>query len=483
MCEYAAHAGLRIAREFEDAETAKHQGRTAFGEMIRFFRENPDCRILLVEKTDRLYRNLKDWVTIDELDLEIHFVKENVVLTKDSKSHEKLMHGIKVLMAKNYIDNLAEEAGKGMREKAEQGLWPSYAPIGYVNTAREDGKRVIEPDPATAPIITQLFKWYATGNHSLEELTRMAESAGLRSKKGHAVPKPSIHRILQNRIYYGDFTWKGRVYEGTHMPLVSRDLWEHAQEVLADHSGGRRRTPKPDFAFSGVIRCGHCGCSLVAERKKGKYIYYHCTGYKGKCGEPYAREELLEERFSDLLRGLSFSETTLEWVTEALRQSHKDEKQHHAEAVERLQAEFNRLRDRIDAAYEDKLDGRIDGEYFDRKESEWRTEQARVLRDIERHKAASESYIEEGVRVLELAARAHRLFLQQKPAEKRRLLKALLSNCTWANGELHAEFRQPFNMIAVTAEEHRRKKAAGASPSDLLETWRGRRDSNSRPPA
>jgi hypothetical protein len=37
-----------------------------------------------VEKTDRLYRNLKAEVTIDELSLEIHSVKENIVLTGDS---------------------------------------------------------------------------------------------------------------------------------------------------------------------------------------------------------------------------------------------------------------------------------------------------------------------------------------------------------------------------------------------------------------
>lgn len=63
---------------------------------------------MLVEKTDRLYRNLKDWVTVDELDVELHFPKEGVVLSRDSHSSEKFMHGIKVLMAKNYIDNLSE---------------------------------------------------------------------------------------------------------------------------------------------------------------------------------------------------------------------------------------------------------------------------------------------------------------------------------------------------------------------------------------
>ena len=74
---------------------------------------------MLVEKTDRLYRNLKDWITLDELDIEVHLVKEGVVLSRESRSSEKFMHGIKVLMAKNYIDNLSEETRKGMTEKAQ----------------------------------------------------------------------------------------------------------------------------------------------------------------------------------------------------------------------------------------------------------------------------------------------------------------------------------------------------------------------------
>ena len=69
--------------------------------MVAFLKANPRVRIILVEKTDRFYRNLKDWVTLDDLDLEIHFVKENVVLSPDARSSEKFMHGIKVLMAKN----------------------------------------------------------------------------------------------------------------------------------------------------------------------------------------------------------------------------------------------------------------------------------------------------------------------------------------------------------------------------------------------
>ena len=64
-----------------------------------------------------------------------------MILSEDSRSSEKFMHGIRVLMAKNYIDNLSEEATKGLREKASQGIWPSMAPLGYLNCAREDGRR------------------------------------------------------------------------------------------------------------------------------------------------------------------------------------------------------------------------------------------------------------------------------------------------------------------------------------------------------
>jgi len=114
--EYAVTQDFTVTQEYVDVETAKETGRSAFGDMVSFLGRKASARILLVEKTDRLYRNLKDWVTLDELDLEIHLVKEGVILSRDSRSSEKFMHGIKVLMAKNYIDNLSEEARKGMLE-------------------------------------------------------------------------------------------------------------------------------------------------------------------------------------------------------------------------------------------------------------------------------------------------------------------------------------------------------------------------------
>jgi len=83
-----------------------------------------------------------------------------------------------VLMAKNYIDNLSNETPKGMTEKAEQGIWPSYSPFGYRNVVGQNGKESIEPDPDLASGVRQMFEWYATRRHSVREITRMARGEG-----------------------------------------------------------------------------------------------------------------------------------------------------------------------------------------------------------------------------------------------------------------------------------------------------------------
>src|SRR5204862_4032803 len=121
-------------------------------------------------------------------DIEIHLAKEGVVLSKDSRSSEKFMHGIKVLMAKNYIDNLSEEARKGMTEKAAQGYWPTLAPLGYRNIRNDAGRKVIAVDPEIAPIIARLFELCGTGKIGRASCRERVEMSGveelLKKKRG-----------------------------------------------------------------------------------------------------------------------------------------------------------------------------------------------------------------------------------------------------------------------------------------------------------
>ena len=484
--DYASANGFALAQEYVDVETAKHTGRTAFGEMIAYLKVHPAIRVLLVEKTDRLYRNLKDWVTIDELDIEIHFPKEGVVLSRDSRSSEKFMHGIKVLMAKNYIDNLSEEARKGQQEKAEQGIWPTKCPLGYRNAVGPDGKKIIVTDPAVAPVITKMFQRYATGQYSLQEVALMAHGDGLAYRKsGAKVPVSSIHKILHNRLYTGWFEWKGKLIQGRHEALVTIDLWERAQDVLAGRFAKKHRRVTHDFAFSGLMTCAHCGCSIVGEIKKQRYVYYHCTGYAGKsegtpgtCHRKYVREEVLEQQFTEMLGRLRFDDEVLAWVRDALRASHADERRDHEEAIARLRAEHKRLGDRINAMYIDKLDGKIGGNFNDQFAGQWREEQARCQREIDCHESAEQSYMDDGIRILELAQNAQRLFARQEPRQKRRLLNFVLSNCIWDDGKITPTFRQPFDLLTETTAIAARQEAATVANSGKNEIWLGDLDSN-----
>jgi site-specific DNA recombinase len=128
--------------------------------------------------------------------------------------------------------------------------------------------------------------------------------------------------------------------------------------------------------------------------------------------------------------------------------------------------------------YVDKLDGRVDAALFDKMAAEWRAEQARCQGQIDRHQEADKSYMDEGVQILELARNAQRLFERQEPRQKRRLLNFVLSNCTWEDGEVVANFREPFDLLAETTAIAARHEADNTAKSAKNEIWLGDLDSN-----
>ena len=152
---------------------------------------------------------------------------------------------------------------------------------------------------------------------------------------------------------------------------------------------------------------------------------------------------------------------------------HADERHEHEEAIKRLQAEHRRLGERISTMYVDKLDGKIGGDFFDKMAGQWREEQRRLQQDVERHEEAEQSYMDEGVRILELARNAQALFEQQPAREKRRLLNFVLSNCAWEDGEVVATFRQPFDLLAETTAVAARSSAVDGLNSSKNEIWLG----------
>ncbi|WP_245442345.1 hypothetical protein [Mesorhizobium hawassense] len=175
---------------------------------------------------------------------------------------------------------------------------------------------------------------------------------------------------------------------------------------------------------------------------------------------------------------MHFDEEILEWVKAALMASHADDRREHEQAIHRCQVEYKRLDDRLHAMYLDKLDDRIDTAFYDRMSAQWRTEQTRLLREIERHGSAEESYMADGIRLLELGRNASRLFAKQPVHEKKRLLNLVLSNCQWDKGDVHAVCRQPFDLLAETVASGTTVGAQQTALSSGSPVWLGNLDSN-----
>ncbi len=481
---YAQKYGYEVVREFIDVETAKQSGRTQFNNMVVFLEENPEVRIILCEKTDRLYRNFKDYVTIDELDVTLIFVKEGSLLNRHSRSHEKFIHGIKVLMAKNYIDNLSEETRKGLLEKAEEGEFPAYAPLGYLH---DKINKTIQLDKERAPIISEMFELYAIGKYSIRRLQRYVTEQGLLSRKGNVVARSSIAEMLKNPFYYGDFIWNGKQYHGKHPPIIDKVLFDRVQAVIRNKN--RTRASVRDFAYTGLLRCAECGCSITAEIKKDRYIYYHCTFDKGRCGGSYVREEELERQFGEIFKQFEFSQVVFDWTKEALKLSQQEKAEFHRKAIEKLNAKYFKLQNRIDQIYLDKLDGEITESFYRKHVNQWREEQEHIQEQIRQHQKADENYIEEGIKLLEIAKNAYRFFKGKSKSERVELIRFILPDSKLHNGKIEPVFKPPFDVIWKLAQETRKyfptsksiKKQAAEAISAACPTALPRTDSNCRP--
>ncbi len=478
--EYAASHGFQILEEFIDVETAKKSGRTNFTRMLAYVRKrkvNPP--VVLVEKTDRLYRNLKDWVIVDEMKTEIHLVKENVVISEDSRSSEKFMHGIKVLMAKNYVDNLSEEVKKGMFMKAEEGHWPSRAPFGYLN--RRDGdKSYIVPDPERALMVRNLFEMYDKGGHSIEDLATYARSFGLTGRLGGKLLPGQIHIILRNPIYAGQFRFAGTLYRSKDPTLVSADLFERVQARLDGHPDTR---PGPrNLLYQGLMTCGHCGAKVTGEVHKGKYTYYRCAQLCTKDKYTYVREERIAELLAQtVVRGLQLPADKLAFAARTLKLARVDIVRETEVRLADARARYDRLKRLLDKAYEDKLDGRIDDAFFARKRLEWEEGMQIAHEDVSRYTRSDLKVMDTALEVLELVSSAYEAFIRKEPSQQRKLLNLLLSNCELRSGTLYPAYRKPFDALAEFASDKNTDGAESATSDLRHQVWSGRRDLNPRP--
>src|SRR3990172_8327876 len=315
--EYAKKETLNIVREFVESKTAKEPGREIFNDMVASIEKN-EAEGILAWHPDRLARNSIDGGRI------IYLVDTGKITTLkfptfwfDPTPQGKFMLSIAFGQSKYYIDNLSENIKRGIRQKLRNGIWPAWAPLGYVN---DKNARCIAVDKEKAKYIKRAFEMYSTGEYPLAQIRKIINSLGLVGKKGKMLSVSNYQYMLKNKIYYGIIEYNGELYDGKHEPIITKKLFDSVQEVMANKSKPKSPKLKP-YAYRGFFRCGECGCFITTETQKG-HNYLRCTKRKNPCEQKYVREEIITSQIKEEIKKVSLP---LDWVNWMIKENRKDQ--------------------------------------------------------------------------------------------------------------------------------------------------------------
>jgi len=328
--EFAKRENLNIAQEFIEKQSAKIPGRPIFNEMMKRI-EKGDADCILCWHPDRLARNSVDGGQI------IYFLDIGNLASLKFPSHwfentpqGKFSLSMAFVQSKYYVDSLSENTKRGLRQKVRMGIFPSQAPIGYINDSRT---KTIVVEKKKAKILRLAFEKYVKGNMRLEDIANFLAKNGISTRSGKRISKTRVSFILSNPFYVGLFNYAKELHEGKHEPIISKKLFDEAQEMLKSRGQPERKPQNEPQPFCGLISCASCGMMITGEhkfkqQKNGnvhEYTYYHCTKKRKdfKCPEPAVREKELDRQLSSLIQKVSLPK---DWAEELLKMAQNDHK-------------------------------------------------------------------------------------------------------------------------------------------------------------
>jgi site-specific DNA recombinase len=254
------------------------------------------------------------------------------------------------------------------------------------------------------------------------------------TETGLRISRAYLETILKNPFHIGRFVGRGVEYKGTHAPLISPDLFKRVQEAFA-----------------------------------GRHKPNRCSQGRGKCSLPYMQEQDVSDRLGDLLKNIYVPDAVARTIVNSLQADLQRSEAQRQEKVAALQQRLAAVSTRMGQLCEDKLDGKIDEQFWTRKQAEYR-EQERSLEAA--LSSLSTPVTKENLltveRIFELANKAQFQYLTRNPAERGELLKSVLLNCATDGVSLWPAYRKPFALIFQRARN---------------EEWSGRADLNRGPPA
>lgn len=437
---YALRFNLRIARQFEERETAAKQGRPVFLEMLKGLK-NGAASGLIIHKIDRSARNLKDWADLGALidsGIEVHFANESLDLNSRGG---RLSADIQAVVAADYIRNLREETKKGIYGRLRQGLYPFPARVGYLDAGQGNPKKL---DPVQSPLVKQAFELYASGNCGLNALVEKMYEAGLRNKNGGKISRNGMVCILKNPFYMRliKIEKTSELFAGTHPPIVSKTLFDEVQAVFA----GKliRKKLRHFFIFRRIITCQSCQNSLIAERQKGN-VYYRC--HTINCQQKTVREEMIETKLLEIYKKLQFTDVEYECLKDEAEKYLKDEPKRTAIAKKQLLMDIARIEIRLAKLADAYVDEVFDKETYFAKKNELIIKRQEIKEKLESKRGGEADSHKELQEFLELVKSVYLSYKTANPEEKREMVQITTSNLTVERKLVAIKLRKPFEMM------------------------------------
>ena len=390
--------------------------------------------------------------------LEIHFYRENLVISKVSNSADLLRWDMAVMFARSYILQLSDNVKRKFDEKRKNGEWIGRAPIGYLNIGEEKNKRDIQINPANAHLVKRVFELYATGNYSFYTVRDTVTKDGLRNEFGKTLAPSMIEFILNNPFYYGYMRSNEILYPHKYPPLITKDLFDMCQSVKKGWNKKPFQFAAKPFIFRGLIRCAKCGCSMTPEMHKGKYVYYSCTNAKkALCDKKvYVSEETLLKPIYKILRAFSaIPQSTIDEIIEGVKNSTQAKDVYHKNSIKTLRDEYNAIQVKLQRLTDLLIDGSVPKEVYDLKLQEFKNRQHDINLQMANHTDADENYYITVSTLLNIAKNALSLFESSETSEKRAILNLLLQNSTVNGKKLDFTMRSPFDHILKLATDQR----------------------------
>ena len=398
--KFAKDNKLVVIDELIEKRTAKMPGRPVFNEMLARI-QNGEANGILAWHPDRLARNSVDGGQIIYLldQTSLNFLRFPVFQFENT-SQGKFMLSIMFGQSKYYVDNLSENTKRGLRARVRNGDFPSQAPFGYLNDTRT---KTIVLDKRYSPLVKELFKRYAEGDQTMENLAYFLQEKGAITSGGKTFKDDKVKSILQNPFYYGHFLYCGELHEGRHTPIISKSLYDKVQVVI-EQRGHTQKQTKPTTPFLGLLKCADCGMSITAEtktktQKNGNthsWTYYRCSRKKRavKCVEPPIREKDLLPQLSATLSDYAMSDEIYNFMTDKMAQDEQAESVGNLSLIDDLRTQISRLNVKQKILLDSYLDQDIDRQTFLAKKSEILSEKKSLEESLANLQASQNAWLE-----------------------------------------------------------------------------------------